>query len=547
MGCIQKVMQNSPNKMQIRAEIIRRLEKYKNADNVSNENISNDINELEKLEDKKSVAKVLFKEVATGHSKEVANVCAIMAIQMIDNNTFEDCAINILQDKNIPDKRKFFVISLIKQKGIFFDYDEIENYVENPEQISQNGIEEFLQDTLYDPEAQIDLLDFYLNIPKNEREYVLETLIKDKETDAAAYTTSLLIQIIEDNDELELVLKILSETKSPYAISAIEYILDTDKIDLKTRQKLKHKLKLLKDSFNDFRNDKIIENSKINDSYISFIDGNSNFSLVLSRISDKETIDTVLITINTACGITSCMGFGNLSMQSYTTIKKRLFGDSVPIIINPMALKKIYSYYKTKNKKTNTMFPYELIVWENLMSDIKEINYDISNYLNSKLDSINLTEDKIDNFLSSKITESWYWTYGQNKEIDLLINQIESEHITDYKNIDNLVCKTIDEKLLNNNSFIDEIKDRLLISAYIAKLAKLKMSSCVAYSLCFKNPYFKKFITYMIDKSIYSYLADIYEENATNNEQYIFKREIKSSYSNKELDKLMSEIEAKWT
>ncbi|MBR2068302.1 MAG: hypothetical protein IJ877_00940 [Candidatus Gastranaerophilales bacterium] len=539
-------MTNNQSKMQIRAQVMQMLSKYRDIKNPSNIDISQDIDILEHIKDKEYVARLLFKEIGTGEMGDFTNICAIMALEAIDNDSFEKSAINFLRDKSYSDEKKFLMISLIKQKGIYFDYDEIENYIASPEQVAQKGVKGFLLNSINDPEVQIDLLDFFGNIPKEERLYLLNNISQEDMPDSIAHTMSLLCQLEVENEELSIIEDTLLKSSSPYAIEGLEHIIENYNINLKLRQKLKKELAKLKEDNPDFINNSIIKDSVINDSYISFIDGNSNFSLILSRKMKDSSIDAVLLSINTKQGILACMGFGNITPSNYTTIIRRLFPDSSPIKISPQAFKALFLHYKNKNKKTDTPLPYELLVWEKLLGDIQDINYDISEFINSKLDTLNLTEGKVKKFVTSAILDPWYWPYGQNKYIDEIIDTIEKEHITEYDKIDEIVSKSIDEHFINDKEFLTEIKDRLLLLAYIAQLARLKISSAVSYSLCFKNDYFKMFITSLIDRSIYEYFINSYSESIHKKERNIFKRGKKTSFNTKELDSLMDRIEAKW-
>ena len=69
-----------------------------------------------------------------------------------------------------------------------------------------------------------------------------------------------------------------------------------------------------------------------------------------------------MVTINIMKGITACMGFSKLEAGNYNMLIKRLFSDSIPVEINPIALKSILSYYYDKNLKNGYDIPYEFIV-----------------------------------------------------------------------------------------------------------------------------------------------------------------------------------------
>ena len=141
--------------------------------------------------------------------------------------------------------------------------------------------------------------------------------------------------------------------------------------------------------------------------------------------------------------------------------------------------------------------------------------------------------------------ETWYFAYKQYPAFDKLIDKIEENHLLYLDEIEKYSKETVKE-FLNNKTFTDDLTDRLLIQAYVSNLAKLKISSATAYSLCFKNQYMEMFIESMADKGIYHYFADIIY-NETKDLESIFKKGAKSNYTKDELELLMSQIEEKWS
>ena len=168
-------MENKISKMQVRSELLAILNKYRCVKIPSGLSINNDIYAINSFEDKDFIAKILFKEMLCD-SQEFANVCAIFALEVLDESTFERHAIDVLSDNNVADNKKFFVISLIKQKGINFNYDEISSYVQSPDNVAHDSVMDFLSNALFDPEAKIDLIDFYVNVSYNEKICLLNNL-----------------------------------------------------------------------------------------------------------------------------------------------------------------------------------------------------------------------------------------------------------------------------------------------------------------------------------------------------------------------------------
>lgn len=533
-------------KLKQRAALISILNKYTKADRINNDELKKDIETISKFEDKEFVFKTLLNEIGSSKNNLYGDICSIIALEAIEDNEFEKIVYDILKDEKMPDAKKFTAVSLMKQKGINFNFADIESYISNPEVFTHDGVDNFLKDAICDPEVQIDLLDFYLNIPQEERVYFLNNLQEEFSGDNLANAFSLLIQLKPEISEFETMLSLLLESDSPYALDGLNFALQNHKFDTKMRAKIKRVIKKINTKNPDFKNEILTKDSEIYKCYIGFVDGKSNFPLVFSRRRKNNTIDTLFASANINDGIISCMGFCAIDIENFASIMKRLFNDSLPVEINPVALKSLYNHYLEKSEKNNVELPYELIVWKNILNDIRAINYDISEFINSKLEIIKLTKQKVKKFASSKMLETWYYSHGQNPHTDALIAEIEKRHTTDLDEINELVSKTIDEKFLSDKKFMTELQSKLLIQSYVANIAKLKITSSCAYSLCFKNPYIKMLITSSIDKSLYYYFSTV---SYGLDESNIFKKNNKpeTNFTKDELELLMAQLEEKWS
>ncbi|MBQ8635870.1 hypothetical protein IJ425_06940 [bacterium] len=535
-------MSKASQKMQQRAELIAILNKYRDVIEIDNVQLIEDVKKISEFEDKTFVCKTILQEINNAKSA-YANVCAIIILETINKEIFEKEAIECIKSEKTNDNKKFFIMSLIKQKGIDFNFKDIANYIDTAEELAHNGIVDFLENAINDPEVQIDLLDFYINIPKEEKIYFIENLIEDFEGDNLANALSILAQLNLENEELQIITDKLIDLESPYTLDGLEFILNNQKINSQTKTKIKRTIKAIKKSYPDFLNNELIKDSKIHKSYISFVDGQSNFSLILSRIKPDNTIDALLTTICTTKGVISCMGFGAISQENFNSIIKRLFCDTLPVEITPIALKSLFEHYLKKSNENEIELPYELIVWKKILNDIREINYDISEFINSKLETINLSNARVKKFVNAKILETWYYAKDQNKHVDEIIEKIEKEHLIDLDEIDKLSSKAT-ETLLNDKNYISELQSSLLLQSYIASLAKLKITSACAYSLCFEKQHLKTLISSLIDKSIY-YALNL-KINETEQEN-LFNKAPKTSFKKEELELIMSQLEEKWS
>ena len=153
---------------------------------------------------------------------------------------------------------------------------------------------------------------------------------------------------------------------------------------------------------------------------------------------------------------------------------------------------------------------------------------------------------KVLNLSAAKIMENWHYCFRQNENVDNIINEIEKNHLTNLKDIDEVVSNAIENNFLNNKEYLSELQSSLLIQAYSAYLADLKITSSILYSLCYKNPYLKLFITSIMDKSIYHYLVSrLYEYKAKNETK--FKNITKTNFTKDEIINIMEQLENKWS
>lgn len=536
------------SKMQLRKELVTLISKYKDNAIVENSKLLEDINYLESLPDSAYVLEFLLKEMVSENSTN-ANICALFVMELFDKETLEQHVLDLLMSKKVADNKKFFLISVLKQKGVSIDYQDISSYISDPDDIAKEGVRKFLKDLTVDPEVQIDLLDFYTNIPEFEKIPLLRSLLDESDVDTTALALSLIIQTVPSKesistDEFKIVLDELTKLNSPYVINGLKHILANFELSKKQTMVIRGRIKEVEFSFRDFNDDKIIKDSIPYKSYISFIDGQSNFSLIFTRTDKENNFKTFLATCNLNTGVVSCMGFSKINEVNFHAILHRLFVDSMPVQITDMALKGLLNYFVQKNIETNTKVPYEFLIWKNLLADIKDINFDIIEFIRSKLDTVNLDEEKVKKLASSKMLATWYFSKNENEKIDKLIDKLESEHITDFSVIEEITSKYIDENFMDDLEFLNDIEQRLLILAYIAKLANLKMSSLCAYSLCFKNKYTKIIVSSIIDKSIYYYFLSQYVMKS--NENNIFRRRNDSNYTPDELNSLINRFEQKW-
>lgn len=533
---------SSASKMKLRAEILSVLNKYNTNKDIKSEDIKKDIESLDSIEDKKFLAKILTDELISG-KKKYAKFCSLFIIQILNKNDIEPYALKILNNKSISDNKKVFLLSTLKQKDIYFEPEDIESFMNDIDKAASDGVNDFLNSTLKNPEAQIDLLDFYLSITQEERISLLVSLSEKNLNNETINAFSLISNLELSNKETKILTDILLKTNSPYSIKGLKNLLNSEYIKDIELHRIKKKIKEIEFKNPSYKNLDFISDSRPYKSYISFVDGFGNFSLIFSRIDDEKLIDTFLTTVNIELGIISTIGFYKIPKKNFQSILIRLFADSPPIEINPSILGSILYFYSQKNTKTNTEIPYEYTIWVNLINDIKIYTENLSEYLNSKLNNIEIKESKLNALFNSKVTKSWFYTKNQNTKINEVFSLLNEKNIKSQTEFEKDILDFIDNKLLNNNEFLDVFKSKLLIQAYVSKLAKLDKISDSLYSICYNNDFIRLFLNFMMQKSVCYYLNEYISPNNKNN---IFNKQKKLDFTEKEIKNFISTTEKRW-
>lgn len=541
-------MPESSNKMQIRRHLITLLSKYQKPRDVLSSTIKNDIEIIKNIENKEYATRVLLDEI-NDKNKDYNNILALFLIQASSQEALEKQALKVLNSKKVSDNKKFFIISILKQRGVGVAIEDVDKYINSKNNILDEQINGFVDNTYNNGEAQIDLLDFFVNIVPKERLCLLDNLINETKGDKLAVILSLILHCELDENEFNIVLDALIKTNSLYSTYGLEYILLKNAkdrfLDEKTLKKIQQTINKNKLKDKNFVDKTLIKNSKPDKCLISLVDGKSMFSLVFSRINKDSTRNCILMTINIQKGITSIIGFNNLALEEYMKVLKRVFNGCLAVDINPIALKAIFNFYHNKNFRTNTLLPYETAVWKKYLNDIRDIGYELDEFLNSKLDIIPLNDSRVKRIINSKFFESWFYLYNENENIDKIIDFIENQEKFNISKIESFISQMLQKKFILNNDYIKEIYSNILIQAYVSHLSRYKAISSGAYSICFNVKYLSMFINSIIDRSICQYyLSEITENSAS--DKNLFNKAKKTNLSKRNINKLIKHFEEKW-
>ena len=102
---------NASNKIQIRAQVLQSVLKFKSTKIPSDREVESCIKALSEIEDKEFVINLLLKEVS-GVNSIYDNVLVLIMFNLSDTQTLSECIFKLLCDCNVPDAKKLFLINL---------------------------------------------------------------------------------------------------------------------------------------------------------------------------------------------------------------------------------------------------------------------------------------------------------------------------------------------------------------------------------------------------------------------------------------------------
>ncbi|MCM1265903.1 MAG: hypothetical protein NC200_06860, partial [Candidatus Gastranaerophilales bacterium] len=208
---------NKMNKIQIRAEILTLITKLQTTTAVSDEMFAT----LDAEPDKQAIMDVLLKELARAKEQKAFVICYILT-RLFEKEFLVNSLREFIRDRKISDYAKMIAFNLLRDLGSEVQYDEVNGYFTEFDQIVEEETKEMLNSALMNPEAQIDFIDFLAALSPDDQLVLVRALNEDYTQDALA---NILIPLFLYNPKTDLakeVIKLLSESKSQLAFHAFE-------------------------------------------------------------------------------------------------------------------------------------------------------------------------------------------------------------------------------------------------------------------------------------------------------------------------------------
>ena len=479
---------------------------------------------LDAQNDKKTIAKLLFKELYNIKTEEGSIICFLLE-RYAEKEELTKKLWELLKSNVVPNNVKIIAVNFLRGLDSGWELDSGDELLNS--EIIDAETEKLLDNAIINPEVQIDFLDFLTSLSSSDKITLIDSLGKDYTEDALA---NILIPVFLSQPDSEAgieALKLLGESKSQLAYHA----LNTARVSAKIAPLLKKSISTLKiagireDNSHEFYK-KILSESTPYKFCTTYPDGHGNQAMIFTRETKDNKIRFVAIVTDDYHGIRDCFGFNEISKFECDKIIERFYKNENELTVSPTVLKTLLEKAEDISAKSanNWLIPYEYVCWKNLLADVEA--EDINATLN-KLPRKSLTEKDLEKVFGQEFAGKWFLDAGYSDEFEDFIN-------TEHKDFD----KDIEANL--DNIFYEEEKqvwsERLLTCAYLKLSTGQTDIAEILYNLYFDDNLKIQFYKTILRKSIYEYYVNLKFNTDLNNGRYTLK----------ELDTIIEKIEDLW-
>lgn len=536
------------SKIHQRAYILQEISKLRSLSAVVDSDVENAIKELSKIQDKSFLCSTILKEI-NGSIVYFDGVLALLAINLA-RDVLEKCIFTFLEKPFVSDEKKLFLINMLNQAGIPVDVNMIHLYVENPDKIVDLETEKFLKMAEVNPEAQIDFLDFYYGVNETDRAILLDTIISDYTGDHLANILIPLIYSVSDDDVLKICIEGLLKSKSYLGFAPLEWLIKSSAnpkiVSLSRKTKNELKIAGLRKNITTLEYYKeLFKTSKPLNFYVSSIDGDSNFSLIYSRIYNNGAISTFFAVFNLETGPISCFGLSNITKGEYENILTRFFRDTVKIPLEFSFGKALMDKYCDFALENKTYIPYELLCWRQLTYDIEPLEVEIEEYMQKNLKTFNVDKSDLKRAIDSEFASKWFFTYSPKySEFTTLIDNICTLKAENYDKFEHIVSTFIADA--QKTALYQILRKRFLYQGYFFYCLEFKNLSSLFYSIYFYDEPMREFFEFSIKKSVYEFFLNLQAVKDNTDKTNIFAKERKIKFFDFNSKIMLELIEQKW-
>ena len=544
------------NKLQIRAEILNAIKTLDSGDKHTQEFLDSVINSLKEIEDKNTVLDILIKEIIASKNDDRFLILSFLIENLIPKEMLEQELWKLLEQPQMTDSAKANIINILKDLGNQINYEKYTEYFENPDSIIDADTERMLKSAIYNPEAQIDFLDFIEALPDTDKSMLIDSLCEDYSGNELA---NLFLPVVYANPDSVLckdAIKRLGASKSPLALRPLNFIInytkDNEILSLAKKSLSELKISGSRDDITDKFLAEVYAESKIDNVYISMPDGHGNVGIIVSRKRiNKDSVQMFAVVFNDTAGIIDCFGFNDITTIEFERIVSRFYSNQEKICITPSVAKLLLTNAEEKALETAGRISYEYICWRNLLCDAVNTEETLKEILSKKLENVDVSVSDIKMlYETTSIFDKWFFHRSGNKAFDEFINDfvVNNSNNFNFKYLEDKISAEFDK--IWTDEELARIDFRLLLCAYLLNLNGLKKYANVLYSIISNSETKQELCLNIIKLSIYEFLLREKEKyQNTTISTNIFSRRNQENQALIEktiLNSIIKEVETNW-
>ena len=493
-----------------------------------------DFEVLDTQEDKKTIEKVLFKELVSASTQKIPVIC-FMLEHFIPKADLVTKFWEVLKNQNLQTETRITILNLLRDLDSDWSYESCEEYIDDASELLDENTKKLLNSAIINPEVQIDFMDFMATIRVQDKIALLNSLAADFSSDALA---NILIPVfVSDPESAEgkQALKLLADTKSMLGLHILEYMKNFATGEL--LQEIKRSLSTIKISGMRQDNTKEFYKTILADSipykfYSTYPDGHGDVAMIFTRKTQNNKIRFVATVINIENGIKDCFGFFEISEFEYDKILERFLKNEKATDISPQTFVTILNNAEqiSINRNQNRWkLPYEYVCWKALLIDIDYDNQVIGDFVKEQIMPVKVNESSLNELTKMKVSAHWFLNFGYSDEFNEFLSGLK-------------LGSNIDEYVKNNleKVFYPEEKqtwlDRLIFSAYLKySIGKVEDAELI-YGISQDEAVFGELLLTILRRSVYEYLMVIKYDKSIDT----------YGLTHEEIEDKIKYIEAKW-
>lgn len=425
--------------------------------------------DIKNIQNKDALFKIIMSEFFKEEVELKQNIIAYILNEVYSVDELKENLWAILKSRNYSDEIQNKILNLIKSFGEIVNYDEYVKYFDDPDKIIDSDTEKLLDNAMFNPESQIDFLDFISTLSNNDWQLMINSLAEDFSNDNFANILVPLLYVnLQNEEKLNNIIEVMGKTSSSLALEPLEAVTkycifeSSTKLAKKNINILKLKGKNIKQAKSFYQNSLV--NTTFHEAYTSYPDGHGNQCIIYTRKNSNGSIQYFSSVIRDLKEIVDCFGFNELTENEYNNILQRFVNSQHLIKVHDDVIKTMLDYALNYSLANNFKIPYEILCWKTLLEDVQNefpLQEKLAETINSKYSKFEFNQDSLDYF------ETWFFDENDSffkKTIDFLIPTLSME---------DTIINFYDTLKQNYNQF--EIKKKI---QYRLQILSVFMSLC---------------------------------------------------------------------